>query len=120
MQISPNGKNRKYNAVITGVGMYVPEKVLDNKYFETIVDTNDEWILSRTGISERRVLENGGTSVMATKAVEDLLNERAHDGFSLLSSRADRRGREPGEPRGRRGLILRRARDEAKYRLPAG
>ena len=63
----------KISAVITAVGMYVPEKVLDNKYFESIVDTNDEWIRSRTGIKERRILEEGGTSVLATKAVEDLL-----------------------------------------------
>ncbi|MCU7495120.1 MAG: ketoacyl-ACP synthase III [Ignavibacteria bacterium] len=76
MQISPNGKNRKYNAVITGVGMYVPEKVLDNKYFESIVDTNDEWIMTRTGIKERRILENGATSTLATEAVKDLLRSR--------------------------------------------
>ena len=66
-------RNKLYSANITGVGMYVPEKVLDNKYFESIVDTNDEWIQSRTGIKERRILEEGGTSVLATKAVEDLL-----------------------------------------------
>ncbi len=66
-------KNKLCSANITGVGMYVPEKVLDNKYFESIVDTNDEWIQSRTGIKERRILEEGGTSVLATKAVEDLL-----------------------------------------------
>lgn len=65
--------NKKYSAVITGVGMYVPETVLDNKYFEKILDTNDEWIKTRTGISERRKLENGATSDLATKAVEDLL-----------------------------------------------
>lgn len=77
MQIYPiNNKNRKYNAVITGVGMYVPDKVLDNKYFESIVDTNDEWIMTRTGIKERRMLENGATSVLATKAVEDLLKSK--------------------------------------------
>lgn len=75
MQISPNN-NRKYNAVITGVGMYFPEKVLDNKYFESIVNTSDEWIMTRTGIKERRMLEQGGTSVMATKAVEDLLRSK--------------------------------------------
>ncbi|RMD48680.1 MAG: 3-oxoacyl-ACP synthase, partial [Ignavibacteria bacterium] len=51
----------KLNAKITGVGMYVPDKVLDNKYFESIVDTNDEWIRTRTGIRERRILENGAT-----------------------------------------------------------
>ncbi len=66
-------KHKKYNAVITGLGMYFPEKILDNAYFEKIVDTTDEWIRTRTGIIERRVLENGGTSVLATKAAEDLL-----------------------------------------------
>ncbi len=66
-------KDRLYSAVITGVGMYVPDKVLDNKFFESIVDTNDEWIRTRTGIEERRVLEEGATSLLATKAVEDLL-----------------------------------------------
>lgn len=64
---------RKINATITGVGMYVPDKVLDNHYFEQIVDTSDEWIVTRTGIKERRKEENGATSDMATKAAEDLL-----------------------------------------------
>ena len=63
----------KYNAVISGVGMYVPETVMDNKYFETIVETNDEWITSRTGIKERRKLENGATSDLATGALKDLM-----------------------------------------------
>lgn len=74
MQIYPNQNSpKKYNAVITGVGMYTPEKVLDNKYFEQIVETSDEWIMTRTGIKERRKMENGTTSDMATKAVEDLM-----------------------------------------------
>ncbi len=60
------------NAVITAVGMYTPEKILDNKYFESIVETNDEWIVTRTGIKERRMMENGATSDMAAKACEDL------------------------------------------------
>ncbi len=64
--------SKKINAAITAVGMYVPEKVLDNKYFESIVDTTDEWIMTRTGIKERRMMENGATSDMATKACEDL------------------------------------------------
>jgi len=63
----------KVNAVITGVGMYVPEKILDNKYFESIVDTSDEWITTRTGIKERRMIENGATSDMAVYAVQDLM-----------------------------------------------
>ena len=68
-----SNKEKRFNAVITGVGMYVPEKVLDNKYFESIVDTNEQWIISRTGIKERRILENGATSDLATRAVADLL-----------------------------------------------
>ncbi len=64
------------NAEITGVGMYVPEKVLDNHYFESIVDTNNEWIVTRTGIKERRKEENGATSDMAAKAVIDLLKSK--------------------------------------------
>lgn len=68
--------DKKFNAVITGVGMYVPDKVLDNAYFEKIVDTNDEWIRTRTGISERRILENGATSDLATKAALDLLKSK--------------------------------------------
>ena len=66
-------QNKKIcNAAITAVGMYVPEKILDNKYFESIVETNDHWIVSRTGIRERRMMENGATSDMAIKAIEDL------------------------------------------------
>lgn len=66
----------KYNALITGVGMYVPDKVLDNAYFERIIDTTDEWITTRTGIKERRMLENGATSDLATRAAEDLLKSK--------------------------------------------
>ncbi len=65
-------RDKNYSAVITAVGMYVPEKVLDNAYFEKIVDTTDEWIRTRTGIKERRMLENGATSDLAVKAAEDL------------------------------------------------
>ncbi len=66
-------KNKKINAAITAVGMYVPEKILDNKYFESIVDTTDEWITTRTGIKERRILENGASSDMAAYAIQDML-----------------------------------------------
>lgn len=66
---------RKFNAILTGVGMYVPDKVFDNKYFEKIVDTNDEWIRTRTGIRERRILENGATSDLATLAAKDLFEK---------------------------------------------
>ena len=64
---------KKYNAVITALGMYVPEKIMDNAYFEKIVDTTDEWIRTRTGIKERRLLENGATSDLAAGAAMDLL-----------------------------------------------
>lgn len=66
---------RRYNAMVTGVGMYVPDKIYDNKYFESIVETNDEWIRSRTGISERRILEKGATSDLAARAAQDLFNK---------------------------------------------
>ncbi|MGD8778288.1 MAG: beta-ketoacyl-ACP synthase III [Ignavibacteria bacterium] len=64
--------SKKYCAEITAVGMYVPEKIYDNKYMESIVDTNDEWIVTRTGIRERRILEEGATSDLAARAAQDL------------------------------------------------
>jgi 3-oxoacyl-[acyl-carrier-protein] synthase-3 len=67
--------DKRYNSMITGVGMYAPEKVLDNKFFESIVETNDEWIKTRTGISERRILENGATSDLAARAALDLFEK---------------------------------------------
>ncbi|UOG76857.1 ketoacyl-ACP synthase III [Hymenobacter tibetensis] len=65
----------KITAAITGVGSYVPDYVLTNQELEKMVDTTDEWITTRTGIKERRILkgENQGTSVMGTKAVQQLL-----------------------------------------------
>jgi 3-oxoacyl-[acyl-carrier-protein] synthase-3 len=68
-------QEKKYSAIITALGMYFPEKVYDNKYFESIVETNEEWILTRTGIKERRILENGATSDLATKAAIDLMEK---------------------------------------------
>jgi 3-oxoacyl-[acyl-carrier-protein] synthase-3 len=67
----------KITAAITAVGAYVPDFVLTNQLLETMVDTNDEWITSRTGIKERRILkeENQGTSFLAIKAAEDLLKK---------------------------------------------
>ena len=67
----------KITAAITAVGKYVPDYVLSNKILETLVDTNDEWITSRTGIKERRILkgEGKGSSFMAIKAAEDLLSK---------------------------------------------
>jgi 3-oxoacyl-[acyl-carrier-protein] synthase-3 len=68
---------KKIHAAITAVGGYVPEYALTNKELETMVDTNDEWITTRTGIKERRILkgENQGTSVMATEAIRQVLEK---------------------------------------------
>jgi 3-oxoacyl-[acyl-carrier-protein] synthase-3 len=62
-------------AAITAVGGYVPDFVLSNKVLETMVDTNDEWITTRTGIKERRILKDTdkGTSYLAIKAAQDLI-----------------------------------------------
>jgi len=58
-----------YQAVVRGIGSYVPERILTNADLETMVDTSDEWIVSRTGIRERRVLdETRATSDMALEA----------------------------------------------------
>src|SRR5210317_94774 len=64
-------------AAITAVGGYVPDYVLTNEILETMVDTNDEWITTRTGIKERRILkEKGkGTSFLAIQAAKDLLKK---------------------------------------------
>ncbi|MDB0600513.1 beta-ketoacyl-ACP synthase III [Tenacibaculum maritimum] len=71
----------KTTAAITAVGKYVPEYVLTNKELESMVDTNDEWITTRTGIKERRILkgEGLGSSFMAIKAAEDLLQKSGVD-----------------------------------------
>jgi 3-oxoacyl-[acyl-carrier-protein] synthase-3 len=68
----------KIHAAITAVNGYVPDYVLTNKELESIVDTTDEWITSRTGIKERRILkgEGLGTSHMAVEAVNGLLKKR--------------------------------------------
>src|SRR6478609_127816 len=65
----------KITAAITAVGGYVPDFVLSNKILETMVDTNDEWITTRTGIKERRILkgEGLGTSYLAIKAAQNLM-----------------------------------------------
>jgi 3-oxoacyl-[acyl-carrier-protein] synthase-3 len=56
--------------------MYVPDKIMDNAYFEKIVETSDEWIRTRTGIKERRLLEKGATSDLAAGAALDLLKSK--------------------------------------------
>ena len=67
----------KITAAITGVEGYVPDYRLTNKELETYVDTNDDWIISRTGIKERRILkgEGKGTSFLGGKAVQGLLKK---------------------------------------------
>jgi len=71
----------KITAVITAVGKYVPEDILTNKMLEEMVDTHDEWIITRTGIKERRILkgEGKGTSYMAIKAAQQLLDKKKLD-----------------------------------------
>ena len=71
----------KINAVITGVGGYVPDYVLTNEELSRMVDTNDEWIMTRVGIKERRILseEGLGTSYMARKAAKQLIQKTGVD-----------------------------------------
>ena len=71
----------RINAIITGVGGYVPDYVLNNEELSRMVDTNDEWIMSRVGIKERRILneEGLGTSYMARKAAKQLLQKTGVD-----------------------------------------
>jgi 3-oxoacyl-[acyl-carrier-protein] synthase-3 len=68
-------------AAITAVGAYVPDFRLTNKLLETMVDTSDEWITTRTGINERRILKDKdkGTSYLAIKAAEDLIKKSKID-----------------------------------------
>src|ERR1041384_7374911 len=70
--------NKKITAAITAVGGYVPEFRLTNQMLAEMVDTNDEWIVSRTGIQERRILKGEGLGVsdMASKAVLQLCEKR--------------------------------------------
>jgi len=71
----------KITAAITAVGAYVPEYVLTNEILETMVETNDEWITTRTGIKERRILKDPlkGTSFLGIKAAEDLIAKSGVD-----------------------------------------
>lgn len=71
----------KLHAAITAVGSYVPEYVLTNQMLEQMVDTNDEWITTRTGIKERRILkeEGKGTSFLAIQAAKNLLEKTGLD-----------------------------------------
>src|SRR6478752_594957 len=71
----------KIRAAITGVGGYVPDYILTNQELEKMVETSDDWITSRTGIKERRILkgEGLGTSHMGTAAVKQLLEKTKTD-----------------------------------------
>ncbi|WP_373522521.1 beta-ketoacyl-ACP synthase III [Aquiflexum sp.] len=72
---------KKTRAVITGVHGWVPEYILTNRELETMVDTNDEWIITRTGIKERRILkgDNKGTSIIGINAIKGLLKKTNTD-----------------------------------------
>ncbi|MGB3591153.1 MAG: beta-ketoacyl-ACP synthase III [Nonlabens sp.] len=75
----------KRKAAITAVGAYVPDYKLTNEILETMVDTNDEWITSRTGIKERRILKDSdkGTSYLAIKAARDIIENHAVDPLTI-------------------------------------
>ena len=74
----------KKHAKIVGVGRYLPEKILDNAYFEGIVETSDEWILQRVGIKERRMSdENTFASDLAAKAAENALKDAGMDASEI-------------------------------------
>lgn len=75
----------KINAAITAVGGYVPETIMTNADLEKLVDTNDEWIRSRTGIHERRILREPGkaTSDMAVRAIEPMLAKKGIDPLEI-------------------------------------
>jgi 3-oxoacyl-[acyl-carrier-protein] synthase-3 len=74
---------KKITAAITGVQGYVPEYVMTNEELSTLVDTSDEWILSRTGIKERRVMKDGASSDMAAAAVAQLLEKKGIDPMDI-------------------------------------
>lgn len=71
----------RINAIITGVGGYVPDYILDNEELSRMVDTSDEWIMTRVGIKERRILkdEGLGTSYLARKAAKQLIQKTGID-----------------------------------------
>ena len=70
-------KPKLRNANITAVGKYLPKNILTNAALEKMVDTNDEWIRTRTGIQERRIVDKGQTSVeMSINAIQQILDSR--------------------------------------------
>lgn len=68
----------KITAAITAIGGYVPDFVLTNAMLEEMVETNDEWIVTRTGIKERRILkeEGKGSSFLGIKAAQNLIEKK--------------------------------------------
>ena len=76
--------NKPFTAAITEVSHYVPDRRLTNADLEKMVDTSDEWITSRTGIKERRILGDGlGTSYMAIEALKSILHKKGLDAKEL-------------------------------------
>ncbi len=73
----------KITAAITGVQGYVPEHVMTNDDLAKIVDTTDEWITTRTGIKERRIMKEGAASDMAAEAVRQLLEKKGIDPLDI-------------------------------------
>ncbi|MDP4760114.1 MAG: ketoacyl-ACP synthase III [Crocinitomicaceae bacterium] len=73
----------KITAAITAVQGYVPEDILSNEDLSKLVDTSDEWITSRTGIKERRIMRNGASSDMAAAAVKQLLEKKGIDPMDI-------------------------------------
>ena len=74
---------KKISAAITGVHGFVPKDVLTNEDLSKIVDTSDDWILSRTGIKERRIMKDGASSDMAMEAVNALLRKKKIDPLEI-------------------------------------
>jgi 3-oxoacyl-[acyl-carrier-protein] synthase-3 len=73
----------KITAAITAVQGYVPEHILSNEDLAKLVDTSDEWITSRTGIKERRIMKDGASSDMAAAAVKALLEKKGIDPLEI-------------------------------------
>ena len=63
-------------AIISAISHFVPPNIIPNSWFEDKLDTSDEWIRTRTGISERRFLEHGATSDLLVPCVEDILKQK--------------------------------------------
>ena len=89
---------KQLNAVITGVGGYVPDYILDNEEMSRIVDTSDEWIMERIGVKTRHILkpeQGSGTSYMMSRAVSQLLRKTGaspdrHDIISYAAGKSNR------------------------------